>query len=74
MLKLPKIEQEESNDEKTKTNSRTDKITVIIYSYKYSLSNLKNYVDNITDKYLQKFEFKKTLKTIIIFILDYFFY
>ena len=26
-----KIEQEESNDEKTKTNSRTDKITVIIY-------------------------------------------
>ena len=63
-----KIEQEESNDEKTKTNSRTDKITVIIYSYKYSLSYLKNYVDNITDKYLCSIKENRTNKKFIYFL------
>jgi|688.fasta_scaffold113344_2 hypothetical protein len=63
-----KIEQEESNDEKTKTNSRTDKITVIIYSYKYSLSYLKNYVDNITDKYLYSIKENRTNKKFIYFL------
>jgi hypothetical protein len=46
------IEQEHSSDEKDKTNTKTDKITIYIYSYLYSLSYLKNYIDNITEKYL----------------------
>jgi SpoVK/Ycf46/Vps4 family AAA+-type ATPase len=46
------IEQEETRDDKEKLSTKTDKITIHIYSYKYSVSYLKNYVDNITDKYL----------------------
>ena len=46
------IEQEETRDDKEKINTKTDKITINIYSYKYSVSFLKKYVDNITDKYL----------------------
>jgi len=63
-----KIEQEESNDEKSKTNSRTDKITVIIYSYKHSLSYLKDYVDNITNKYLSSIKKNRTNKKFIYFL------
>jgi chaperone BCS1 len=46
------FEQEESRDDKEKINTKTDKITIHIYSYKYSVSYLKNYIDNITEKYL----------------------
>lgn len=63
-----KIEQEESNDEKSKTNSRTDKITVIIYSYKHSLSYLKDYVDNITKKYLSSIKKNRINKKFIYFL------
>ncbi len=63
-----KIEQEESNDEKSKSSSRTDKITVIIYSYKHSLNYLKNYVDNITDKYLSSIKENRTNKKFIYFL------
>lgn len=46
------IEQEESRDDKEKLNTKTDRITINIYSYKYSVSYLKKYVDKITEKYL----------------------
>ena len=46
------IEQEENRDDKEKINTKTDKITINIYSYKYTVSYLKNYIDNITEKYL----------------------
>jgi SpoVK/Ycf46/Vps4 family AAA+-type ATPase len=46
------FEQEESRDDKDKINTKTDKITIHIYSYKYSVSYLKNYIENITEKYL----------------------
>ena len=46
------FEQEESRDDKEKINTKTDRITIHIYSYKYSVSYLKNYIDNITEKYL----------------------
>jgi len=45
-------EQEELRDDKEKVNTKTDKITISIYSYKYSLNYLKNYIDNITTNYL----------------------
>jgi chaperone BCS1 len=45
-------EEEEIRDEKEKLNTRTDKITIKIYSYVYSISELKEYVDKITNKYL----------------------
>jgi DNA replication protein DnaC len=43
-------EKEENKDEKMAT--KTDKITIGIYSYEHSLSYLKNYVDKITNNYL----------------------
>ena len=46
------FEQEELRDDKEKINTKTDKITINIYSYKYSVNYLKNYIDNITEKYL----------------------
>jgi SpoVK/Ycf46/Vps4 family AAA+-type ATPase len=46
------FEQEELRDDKEKINTKTDKITIHIYSYKYSVSYLKKYIDNITEKYL----------------------
>jgi hypothetical protein len=46
------IEQESSNDDKDKINTKTDKIIISVYSYVYSLSYLKKYIDNITEKYL----------------------
>jgi hypothetical protein len=46
------MEQEEFRDEKDKVNSKTDKIIISIYSFKYPISYLKNYLDSITKKYL----------------------
>jgi len=46
------MEQEEFRDEKDNVNSKTDKITITIYSFKYSINYLKSYLDNITEKYL----------------------
>jgi len=46
------MEQEEFRDDKDKINTKTDKITISIYSFKYSLNYLKNYIDNITENYL----------------------
>ena len=50
---ITSIEQEETTDEKLKSNTKTDKITIKIYSYVYSLSYLKSYIDNITNSYLE---------------------
>lgn len=47
-----KIENEVSKDEKESVNTKTDKITVTIYSYKYSINYLIKYIDNITNQYL----------------------
>ncbi len=63
------VEQEEERNEKEKSSSRTDKITIYIYSYKYSVSNLKNYVDNITEKYLSSIK-KNRLNKKFIYCLE----
>lgn len=63
-----KIEQEESRDEKDKTSAKTDKITINIYSYVYSVSYLKKYVDNITEKYLLSIKENRTNKKFIYFL------
>lgn len=47
------LEQEEDRDNKEKMINKTDKITIKIYSYVYSVAHLKNYIDNITNKYLE---------------------
>lgn len=46
------IEQDSEKNEKEKMSIKTDRITICIYSYKLSLSKLREYVENITTNYL----------------------
>jgi ATP-dependent 26S proteasome regulatory subunit len=62
------IEIESENDSKEKTNIKTDKITITVYSYKYSLAYLKNYIDNITENYLSSIKEKRINKRYIYFL------
>lgn len=62
------VEIENDSNEKEKTNIKTDKITITIYSFKYSLSYLKIYVDNITEKYLSSIKDTRTNKRFIYFL------
>jgi SpoVK/Ycf46/Vps4 family AAA+-type ATPase len=62
------IEIENNNDDKEKMNIKTDKITITVYSYKYSLSYLKDYIDNITEIYLSSVKEKRINKRYIYFL------
>jgi hypothetical protein len=62
------IEQEESRDEKDKFSTKTDKITINMYSYIYSVSYIKNYIDNITGKYLASIKENRNNKRFIYFL------
>jgi ATP-dependent 26S proteasome regulatory subunit len=46
------LNENDENENKNNKIVKTDKITIEIYSYKYSVSYLKEYIDNITKKYL----------------------
>lgn len=54
------IEEEESKDEKKNVSGRTDKFTLTIYSYKHSVSYLKQFIDDITSKYLASIKENRT--------------
>lgn len=54
------IEEEETKDEKKNISGRTDKIILTIYSYKYSVSYLKKFIDDITSKYLASIKENRT--------------
>ena len=62
------VEQEDNSDEKQKSNTKTDKITIYIYSYVHSLSYLKKYIDQITDKYLSSIKENRLNKRFIYFL------
>ena len=47
------VEQEDNYTNNEKISIKTDKITIRIFSYKYSLSYLKKYIDDITENYLK---------------------
>jgi len=59
---------EDDSDDKEKTKSKTDKIIIYVYSYLYSLSYLKNYIDNITEKYLSSIRENRSNKRFIYFL------
>ena len=46
------IEHETNKNDAEKTNIKSEKIIIYIYSYKLSLDKLKNFIDNITQQYL----------------------
>jgi len=62
------VEQEESRDKDDKINAKTDKITIAIYSYKHTVSYLKNYIDKITKDYLASIKDVRTNKKFIYFL------
>lgn len=62
------IEQEDNSNEKDNVKTKTDKIIICIYSYVYSLSYLKKYIDQITDKYLLSIKENRLNKRFIYFL------
>jgi hypothetical protein len=59
------IEHESDKDNKERMSFRTDKIIIYIYSYKLSLYELKNYIDNITEQYLMSIKNNRSNKKFI---------
>lgn len=59
------FEKEDGCNKNEKIKSKIDKITLKIYSYKYSLSELKIYIDDITRKYLHSIKTKRSNKKFI---------
>ena len=51
-IEIKNEKEEDSNDKNEKINIKTDRITIKIYSYVLSLSKVKEYIDDITSKYL----------------------
>ena len=51
-IEIRNEKEDDSNDKNEKISIKTDKITIKIYSYVFSLSKVKEYIDDITLKYL----------------------
>lgn len=63
------INQDEGNQKEEKITTKTDTITLKIYSYKHSIDFVKKYIDNITKDYLLSIKDKRTNKKFI-YVLD----
>ena len=63
------IEKDEGNQKEEKIITKTDTITLKIYSYKHSLDYLKKYIDNITNEHLSTIKDKRYNKKFI-YVLD----
>ena len=63
------IEKDEGNQKEEKIITKTDTITLKIYSYKHSLDYLKKYIDNITNEHLMTIKDKRSNKKFI-YVLD----
>jgi ATP-dependent 26S proteasome regulatory subunit len=63
------IEKDEGNQKEEKIITKTDTITLKIYSYKHSLDYLKKYIDNITNEHLTTIKDKRSNKKFI-YVLD----
>jgi hypothetical protein len=59
------VNREEENDKKENNNTKTDIITIEIYSYVLSINELKQYIDNITQLYLSKIKANRDNKKFI---------
>jgi hypothetical protein len=63
------IEEEETGDDKeSKVKTKTDKITINVYSYIHSVSYLKKYIDKITEKHLASIKENRNNKRFIYFL------
>ena len=62
------ISQDDSTNKEDKLNTKTDKITIQIYSYVYSVNYLKKYLDEITEKYLMSIKENRSNRKFIYFL------
>jgi DNA replication protein DnaC len=62
------VNREEDNDKKENNSTKVDIITIEIYSYVLSLTELKEYVENITNTYLSTIKNNRTNKRFIYFL------
>uniref|UniRef100_A0A6C0JM71 AAA+ ATPase domain-containing protein n=1 Tax=viral metagenome TaxID=1070528 RepID=A0A6C0JM71_9ZZZZ len=62
------IEKEEGHDKNEKHTTKTDIITIEIYSYKLSLIHLKKYVEDITLKYLSSIKDTRLNKQFVYYL------
>ncbi len=62
------VNREEDNDKKENNSTKIDIITIEIYSYVLTLTQLKAYVDNITNTYLSTIKNNRTNKKFIYFL------
>ena len=59
------ITSETDNDNKDKQQVTTDKFTITLYSYHTSIVDIKLYIDEITDKYIENIEKQRNNKKFI---------
>jgi len=59
------VNREEEHDKKESNNTKTDIITIEIYSYVLSINKLKNFIDTITKNYLFKIKENRDNKKFI---------
>ncbi|MFY7730495.1 MAG: AAA family ATPase [Flavobacterium sp.] len=64
------IKKESDLNNKDPRTSKTEHITIRVYSYKHSLFELKQYIDNLTEKYLQSIKNNRMNQTFI-YSLEY---
>ena len=67
---ITEFEKEDNSDKNDRTKSSVDKITIKLYSYTYSISELKMFIDNITTKYLQSIKTTRLNKRFIYTLTD----
>jgi len=62
------VNREDEVDKKEQNNTKIDIITIEIYSYTLSLSQLKNYIDDITKNYLSNIKINRNNKKFIYYL------
>ena len=67
---ITEFEKEDNSDKNDRIKSSIDKITIKLYSYTYSMSELKAFIDNITTKYLQSIKTTRSNKKFIYTLTD----
>lgn len=67
---ITEFEKEDNSDKNDRTKTSVDKITIKLYSYTYSISELKMFIDNITTKYLQSIKTTRLNKKFIYTLTD----
>jgi ATP-dependent 26S proteasome regulatory subunit len=67
---ITEFEKEDNNDKNDRVKTSIDKIIIKLYSYTYSISEIKMFIDNITTKYLHAIKTTRLNKKFIYTLTD----